>query len=128
MIVWLLLATSALATIVGLRRRIWWFLVVAAALSLPVAAVAQGSYGALLLCPLVQLALAIALRWRLGPPGWMGLLAIAAATWFVGAASPLLLHWPDRVYVVLLLGLVAGFAALAIPPHPRIEGGSERNS
>lgn len=125
MVFWLLLVASAIVTIFGLRRRIWWFLALAVALSIPVAAVAQVSYGLLLLLPLVQLAMAVALRWRLGLPGWSGLLLMAAAIWFVGGASPFLLHWPDRLYVVLLLGLVAGFVALVLPRPSRLAGGAE---
>jgi hypothetical protein len=89
---------------------------VAFAISLPIALVAHVSYGALVLLPCLQLAVAVALRWSLGVAGWFALLLTAAAVWFVGMASVFALHWTATVYVVLLLGIVAGLVAVVWQP------------
>lgn len=96
----------------------------AAFLSIPIALVAQDSYEGLFLLPALQLAGTIALRWAVGPIAWLSLLALGAAVWLIGAASPLLFQWSAAFFVVFLVGFCAGLAALiwrrptAVRPRP----------
>jgi hypothetical protein len=112
MVFWVFLAASLLITLAGLRHRLWWFLAIAFALSLPVGLVGQEPYGALEVVSALQLAMAVALRWRVGIAGWFATLLTAVAVWFVGTASIYALDWPAGVFIVLLFGLVLGVVAL----------------
>jgi hypothetical protein len=107
-----LLIASLVCTILALRLRAWWLCLLAFILALPASLVANVNYGGLLLLPCIQLAATVALRWSVGPLGWLGLLFVATGIWFIGAASPFLLNWPTTVYWVLLIGLLAGLVAL----------------
>jgi len=109
---WLLLAIGLLFTLTGLRRRIWWFLVIAFVLSLPISFFAYVDYGVLMLLPILQVAMAVGLRWSLGVASWIGLVLTAVMVWFVGIASTFVLHWPATMYMVALLGLAAGLVSL----------------
>lgn len=121
---WLLVAVSLLIALVGFRLHYWQLLVIASVLSLPISLVANVDYGGLVLLPALQLACAVSLRWRVGVVGWLGLLLTAVIVWFVGMASPFVLHWPTQIFVVLLTGLVVGFVALIWQQPPWAHRGS----
>ena len=54
----------------------------------------------------------IALRWRFGPRGWLGLLLLGAVVWLLCAAGPYLWHWPLAVGFSYLAAFAIGLAAL----------------
>lgn len=112
-----LLIASVISMYFALRLGAWAPCLLVVFLSLPIALVANVPYFALLLLPLSQLAMAIALRWSLAPAGWLLLLALATGIWFVGVMAPILYHW-SWSWVVLRLGLLAGLVALALPRAP----------
>lgn len=106
-----------ICTYLALRLRDWRFGVVAALLTLPIGVVAQDPYDLLLTVPTLQLVVAIALRWHVGPVGWLGLLLAGAAAWLVFAAGPYLWHWPLAVVFGYLAIFCAGLVAL-VWHHP----------
>jgi hypothetical protein len=122
----LLLAASLLATFYGVRFRIWWLTAIAAVLALPFALVAHIPYLVSWLIPCLQVAAAVALRWRVGATGWLALLLAGLIVGLVGGPGTILVH---RDYGwALLIGLLVGFLALAWnrPPwipveQPRLE-------
>ena len=77
----LLLGASLLATFYGVRFRSWWLVAVAAVLSLPFTLVAHIAYQVSWLLPFLQVAAAVALRWRVGAGGWLALLLTGLGRW-----------------------------------------------
>ena len=73
------------------------------------------------LIPSLQLAVAIALRWRVGAAGALALLLLGVIVGLVGGPGTFLLHTGDAW--VLFIGLLVGFIALAWnrPPWERAE-------
>jgi hypothetical protein len=121
----LLLGASLVATFYGVRFRIWWLVAVAAVLSLPFTLVAHIAYQVSWLLPFLQVAAAVALRWRVGAGGWLALLLTGLVVGLVGGPAAILVH---RGYGrVLLIGLLVGFLALAWqqPPWVRVEQHSD---
>ena len=127
-----LLIISLLCTYLALRLRDWRFGVVAALLALPIGVLAQDPYDVLLVLPTLQLVITIALRWKVGPIGWLSLVLLGAAVWLVGAAGPYLWHWPLAIVFGYLAVFCVGLAALIWehPPHAtyRQESGRSLNS
>jgi hypothetical protein len=103
------LLASLLATTRALIRRCWWMMAVAAALSLPIT-LAQIPYMVSWLLPCLQVAAAVALRWRVGIMGWGALLLAGAAVALVGGPGTILLDW--RLGWILFAGPLVGFIAL----------------
>jgi hypothetical protein len=105
-----LFVVSLVAVFYAVRFRIWWLAAVAALFSLP-----------LCLIPFLQLAVAIALRWRVGAAGTLALLLLGVIVGLVGGPGTFLLHTGDAW--VLLIGPLVGFIALAWnrPPWVRAE-------
>src|SRR5918994_6859028 len=125
MVFWSLLLASLLATIIALVRRSWVVMATAAALSLPFTLVAHIAYQVSWLLPFLQVAAAVALRWRVGAGGWLALLLAGLVVGLVGGPGAILVH---RGYGrVLLIGLLVGFLALAWqqPPWVRVEQHSD---
>lgn len=112
-----LLIISLLSTYLALRLRNWRYGVVAALLALTIGAIAQDPYDVLLVLPTLQLVITIALRWNVGPIGWLSLVLLGAAVWLIGAAGPYLWHWPLTVGFGYLAVFCFGLAAL-IWDHP----------
>lgn len=107
-----LLFISLLCTWLALRLQDWRYGAVAAILALPIGAVAQDPYDLLLILPTLLLVISIALRWRVGPRGWLGLLLLGAAVWLLCAAGPYLWHWPLALGFSYLAAFGLGLAAL----------------
>jgi hypothetical protein len=116
MVFWSLLFASLIATIMALIRRSWPVMATAAALSLPFALVAHIPYLVSWLLPCLQLAAAVALRWRVGVAGWLALLLAGLVVGLVGGPGTILL---DRYLGwILFAGLLTGFVALAWKQPP----------
>ena len=107
-----LLIIGLLCTWFALRLQDWRYGAVAAILALPIGVVAQDPYDLLLIPPTLLLVTTIALRWRFGPRGWLGLLLLGAAVWLLCAAGPYLWHWPLAVGFSYLAAFAIGLAAL----------------
>jgi hypothetical protein len=107
-----LLIASLICMVLALRLHLWPLGLLAVLLVSPPALVANVNYGGLLLLPCLFLAITIALRWSVGPVGWLSLILAAVGIWFVGVAGIFLLHWPQTFYWVLVLGIVTGPVAL----------------
>jgi hypothetical protein len=100
MVFWSLLFASLIATIMALIRRSWPVTATAAVLSLP--------------C--LQLAAAVALRWRVGVAGWLALLLAGSVVGHAGGPGGILV---DRYLGwILLAGLLTGFLALVWQEPP----------
>ena len=110
---------SIVCTYLALRLRDWRFGLVAALLSLPIGVVAQDPYDLLLILPAVQLVATIALRWNLGPLGWLGLAVLGGVGWLYGAAGPYIWHWPLAFTLAYIAAFSAGLMALVTPHAPR---------
>jgi hypothetical protein len=109
-----LLGLSLCLTGLALWRRSWWLMALAAALALPVALVANLAYFVALLLPSMQLAAAVALRWRGGVADWAILLLLAMLVWLVGGAGTIIID--GRLAWVQIAGLVIGCAILLVGP------------
>jgi hypothetical protein len=116
----LLLGASLLATFYGVRFRVWWLVALGAVLSLPFCFVAHFFLLLDWLIPFLQLAVAIALRWRVGAAGTLALLATGVIIALVGGPGTILLH--GRYARVLFIGLLVGFMALAWSRPPWVHG------
>jgi hypothetical protein len=117
-----LLIAGLICIYLALRLHRWWLGLLAVLLVFPIALVANVAYEGLLLLPYLFLAMTIALRWSVGPLGWLGLILAAVGIWFVGGASRFLLHWPRELYWVLPVGLLLGLGALAWSQPPSLVG------
>jgi hypothetical protein len=116
MVFWSLLFASLIATIMALIRRSWPVMTTAAALSLPFALVAHIPYLVSWLLPCLQVAAAVALRWRVGVAGWLALLGAGLVVGLVGGPGTILL---DRYLGwILFAGLLTGFLALVWQEAP----------
>jgi len=114
MVFWSLLFASLIATILALNRRSWPMMATAAALSLPFALVAHIPYLVSWLLPCLQVAAAVALRWRVGGTGRLALLVAGLVVGLVGGPGTILL---DRYLGwILFAGLLTGFLALVWQP------------
>jgi hypothetical protein len=119
----LLLYTSLIATPIALLRRSWAAMAMAAVLSLLLSAAALFSIGFLLaLIPCLQVAAALALRWRIGVGGRWLLVLCALAVWAVGGPGYLASDAVLPVFLVLPAGLLVGFALLAWDRPPSLRG------
>jgi len=119
MVFWLLLFSSLIATRIALVLRSWPVMAVAAGLSLPFVLVAHIAYLASWLLPCLQVAAAVALRWRVSATGWIALLLAGLAVGLVGGPGTILL---DRYLGwILFAGLLAGFVALVWKQPPWME-------
>ncbi|MCA9880398.1 MAG: hypothetical protein KC442_21530 [Thermomicrobiales bacterium] len=107
-----LLVVSLLCTYLALRLRDWRFGIVAALLALPIGVVAQDPYDLLLILPTLLLVATIALRWSVGPLGWLSLVLLGAAVWLVCSAGPYLWHLPLTVGFSYLAAFCIGLVAL----------------
>lgn len=115
---WLIVAsllTSLLLTIRALVRGSWWMMALAAVLSLPFNVV-QIAYFLTWSVTCLQIAMAVALRWRVGVAGWWALLLVALAVVLIGGPGTILLHW--RLSWILLAGPLVGFIALVWKQPP----------
>jgi hypothetical protein len=120
----LLLAASLLATFFGVGFRVWWLAAAAAVIALPFTLVAYIPYLVSWLIPCLQVAAAVALRWRVGAVGWLALLLTGLIVGLVGGPGTILVH---RNYGwALLVGLLVGFLALAWQQPPGV--GVEQHS
>lgn len=126
--VFLGLVLSLLVGAFAIRRSSWQLLALAAGLSTPAAFLAHTPYATLLLLPYTLLAAAVAFRWNVGRAGWLGLLLVAVAIWFVGGAAVMVLDSAANRQIslvwVLIVGLLLGFAALALKQSPWASNGS----
>jgi hypothetical protein len=114
MVFWSLLALSLCLTLLALWRRSWWLMAIAAVLSLPFALVANIAYLVAWIIPILQLAAAIAIRWRGGMADWSILLLLAVLVWLVGGAGTIIID--GRLVWVQIAGLIIGVAGLLIGP------------
>jgi hypothetical protein len=122
MVFWSLLFASLIATIMALIRRSWPVMATAAALSLPFALVAHIPYLVSWLLPCLQLAAAVALRWRVGVTGWLALLLAGLVVGLAGGPGVILV---DRdLGWILFAGLLTGFLALVWKQPPWMEAQS----
>ena len=84
---------------------------IAAVTVLPVALVSHAPHLVFWLCACVLLALAVALRWRVGIAGWFGLVGVAVAVWAVvlaaSAFGPRKVPYSWILFVVPLVGFLA---------------------
>ena len=124
MIGWLILA-SLIVAFYGVRFRIWWLVAVAAVLALPIN-LAHIAFFLSWLFTCVEIAMAVALRWRVGVVGWCALLLVALGVVLVGGPGTILLDW--HLSWILLAGPLVGFVALAWQQPPWVPAGrrSER--
>lgn len=100
-----LVIVSLFLTYLALRVQDWRYGAVAAACALPIGVIAQDVYDPLLLIPTLQIVLALALRWRVGPSRWLSLSLTGMAMWLIFAAGPYIWHWS----LDLLIGYLAAF-------------------
>jgi hypothetical protein len=116
-----LFVVSLVVVFYAVRFRIWWLAAVAAVLSLPLCFITPIPLALHCLIPLLQLAVAIALRWRVGAAGALALLLLGVIVGLVGGPGTFLLHTGDAW--VLFIGLLVGFMALAWsrPPWVHVE-------
>ena len=116
-----LFVVSLVAVFYAVRFRIWWLAAVAALFSLPLCLITPIALALHCLIPFLQLAVAIALRWRVGAAGTLALLLLGVIVGLVGGPGTFLLHTGDAW--VLLIGPLVGFIALAWnrPPWVRAE-------
>jgi hypothetical protein len=118
MIGWLMLASllaSLLLTIRALGRGSWWMMALAAVLALPIN-VAHIPFFLSWLFACLQIAMAVALRWRVGVAGWWALLLVGLGVVLVGGPGTILLDW--HLSWILLAGPLVGFIALAWQQPP----------
>lgn len=108
---------SALPIYFAIRDRSWKAALLAAVISFPPVV----RYAALLplLLPALQLTSAIALRWRVGPLGWISLLLSGLLFWVVATVGPRYLDWQVPFPELVLGGWIAGLLALCWSPSPR---------
>jgi hypothetical protein len=116
MVFWSLLFTSLIATRIAYVLRSWAVMATAAVLSFPFALVAHVPYLVSWLLPCLQVAAAVALRWRVGVSGWLALLLAGLVVGVVGGPGIILV---DRdLGRILIPGLLTGFLALAWKQPP----------
>jgi hypothetical protein len=115
-----LFIVGLLATFYAVSFRIWCLAAVAALLSLPLCLFAHFFLLLVWLIPFLQLAAAVALRWRVGAAGTLALL-LGVIVGLVGGPGTILVH--GSYAWVLLIGLLVGFIALAWnrPPWVHVE-------
>jgi hypothetical protein len=119
MVFWSLLFASLIATRIAFVLHSWSVMAVAAALSLPFALVAHVPYLVSWLLPCLQVAAAVALRWRVGVAGWLNLLLAGLVVGLVGGPGIIL---ADRdLGRILIPGLLTGFVALAWKQPPWVQ-------
>jgi hypothetical protein len=116
MVLFTLLVASLVVSYIALRFHSWGLMALTAALTLPLGFVSFVPFAAVLLLPCLQLAMAVAMRWRLDDRGWTALLLGGALASFIGGVGGIVLgllfeHRLPFVWV-LIAGLLAGFAAL----------------
>jgi hypothetical protein len=116
-----LFVVSLVAVFYAVRFRSWWLAAVAALFSLPLCLITPIALALHCLIPFLQLAVAIALRWRVGAAGTLALLATGVIIALVGGPGTILVH--GRYARVLFIGLLVGFMALAWsrPPWVPVE-------
>jgi hypothetical protein len=116
-----LFVVSLVAVFYAVRFRIWWLAAVAALFSLPLCLITPIALALHCLIPFLQLAVAIALRWRVGAAGTLALLLLGVIVGLVGGPGTFLLHTGDAW--MLFIGPLVGFIALAWnrPPWVRAE-------
>ena len=119
MVFWSLLYASLVVTIIALVRRSWVMMAMAAALSLPFVLVAHIAYFVSWLLPCLQVAAAVALRWRVGVAGWGALLLAGTGVALVGGPGTILLD--SRLSWILFAGVLTGFIALAWQQPPWVQ-------
>jgi hypothetical protein len=107
------LLASLLLTIRALDRGSWWMMALAAVLALPIN-FAHIAFFLSWLFACLQIAMAVALRWRVGVVGWCALLLVGLGVVLVGGPGTILLDW--RLSWILLVGPLVGFIALAWQP------------
>jgi hypothetical protein len=112
LIFWGLISGSVCLTMLALLRRSWKLMAIAAVLSLPFALVANLAYLVAWLIPSLQLAAAIALRWRGGFADWSILLLLAVLVWLVGGAGTIIID--GRLAWVQITGLLIGCVVLLV--------------
>jgi hypothetical protein len=111
-----LLLASLIATRIALVLSSWSMMALAAALSLPFVLVANIPYFVSWLLPCLQVAAAIALRWRVGLAGWLALLLAGLVVGLAGGPGVILV---DRdLGWILFAGLLTGFLALVWKQPP----------
>ena len=123
MIGWLMLASllaSLLLTIRALDRGSWWTMALAAVLALPIN-LGQFPFFLSWVFACLQIAMAVALRWRLGVAGWYALLLVGLGVVLVGGPGTILLDW--HLSWILLASPLVGFIALAWQPPPWVRAG-----
>jgi hypothetical protein len=120
-----LFVVSLLAVFYAVRFRLWWLAAVAALCSLPLCLIAHFFLLLDWLIPFLQLAVAIALRWRVGAAGTLALLATGVIIALVGGPGTILVH--GRYAWVLFIGLLVGFMALAWSRPPWVPGEQPRS-
>ena len=119
-----LFVVSLVAVFYAVRFRIWWLAAVAALFSLPLCLIAHFFLLLDWLIPFQQLAVAIALCWRVGAAGTLALLATGVIIALVGGPGTILVH--GSYAWVLLIGLLVGFIALAWSRSPWVHGEQPR--
>ena len=119
MVFWSLLFASLIATIMALIRRSWPVMATAAVLSLPFVLDAHIPYLVSCLLPCLQLAAAVALRWRVGVAGWLALLMAGLVVGLAGGPGVILVD-RDLGWIVFA-GLPTGFLALVWKQPPWME-------
>lgn len=115
-----MIIASAVLLNLGIIEESWKLLWVAAILSLLFSIVTGFSIGPfvfLLTC--VQLACALAARWRLGGWGWLGLIAASGLIWCLIVPFQLLVaRWVPLLLAFLAVTLIAALATLFYSGRP----------
>ena len=91
-----LLLASLLATRIALVLRSWPLMAVAAAPSLPFVSSPTSLFGVVAI-PCLQIAAAVALRWRVGAAGWLALLLAGLVVGLAGRSGTILMDWVPRL-------------------------------
>ena len=114
---WSLLIISILVTVVGFDRRSWKLLWLAGLLSFAFSVAATFSIGPYVwLLTALQVASAVAVRWRASWSGWASLVLAGVFLWLVVVPGTLFVfHWPPLVVLVPLALVVAAIATLRGP-------------
>ncbi|HET7035585.1 MAG TPA: hypothetical protein VFI42_07885 [Thermomicrobiaceae bacterium] len=118
---WSWLILSIMLTPEGFDRRSWKLLWLAGLLSFAFSLPAALSIGPVVwLLTAVQVAGAVAFRWRLSWSGWANLMLLGILIWLVVVPANLLLfHWPPLVFLVPLAMVAAAVATLRGPSEDR---------
>lgn len=118
-VIWSIFIASVVVTTLGLAKRSWRHLGVAAILGILFSSAALFSIGPFVMLLVGwQLAAAVAFRWRVGWRGWVTLLVIAAAIWSMAVLSQIVAGATPLLFVLLPLGIGSAGIAMFLAPEP----------